>query len=307
MPASAKTCAYCHQDCSDKPRLKDAQGVYFCKECYPQAQAEAKARAAGSKAVGNGRGVPLSGAGAGSASSVFDDPIVLSPDMVPTKDEPKQVVKKVEDSQSSATKNCESCGIMMPAKAVVCTNCGFNTGTKKGLKTKIQKALAAPKEKGAVRASSGEYAGFLLRAGAAMIDGIMIFVIAFASVFIAVALQLIDPKNWDRDKIGQGEIPNDLLMVIAAVYVLWWLYFALQESSGAQATLGKRAAGIAMSTVNGGPVGFLRSSGRYWIKFILYGIPGVSLIFIVANCVMVVVTSRKQALHDLVTGVVVSK
>jgi hypothetical protein len=128
MASATKTCGYCHQDCSTKPRLRDEAGNYYCKECYPLAQAEGKTKAAAGRVAPGGVG----------AASVFADPIIPTPDLVVAKDEPKKAAK-AEAKTEEATRNCQSCGIMMPARAVVCTNCGFNSKLKKELKTKIQK------------------------------------------------------------------------------------------------------------------------------------------------------------------------
>lgn len=47
MPSSgaSKVCQICHQDCSRKPRAKDAEGRSCCEECLSQPRAEALLRA----------------------------------------------------------------------------------------------------------------------------------------------------------------------------------------------------------------------------------------------------------------------
>jgi uncharacterized RDD family membrane protein YckC len=80
--------------------------------------------------------------------------------------------------------------------------------------------------------------------------------------------------------------------------IVGWLYFALQESSAAQATLGKRALGIKVTDANGRRIGFGRATGRFFGK-ILSG-----LVFAV-GFMLAGWTERKQALHDFLAGTLV--
>jgi uncharacterized RDD family membrane protein YckC len=80
--------------------------------------------------------------------------------------------------------------------------------------------------------------------------------------------------------------------------VVGWLYFALQESSTAQATLGKRALGIKVTDANGRRIGFGRATGRFFGK-ILSGLV-FAIGFMLAGW-----TERKQALHDFLAGTLV--
>jgi len=45
-PALTKICALCGADCSDRPRVKDPRGRYFCKGCYQRSIARQRAAAA---------------------------------------------------------------------------------------------------------------------------------------------------------------------------------------------------------------------------------------------------------------------
>jgi hypothetical protein len=77
--------------------------------------------------------------------------------------------------------------------------------------------------------------------------------------------------------------------------VFAWLYFALQESSARQATLGKRALGIKVVDESARRIGFGRATGRFFgkiISSILFGIG-----FFLAGW-----TAKKQALHDMMAG-----
>ena len=81
--------------------------------------------------------------------------------------------------------------------------------------------------------------------------------------------------------------------------MVWWLYFALMESSPHQGTLGKLALGLKVTDLNGdGPISFGRATGRHFSKILSVVILGIG--FIMAGF-----TARKQALHDLIAGCLV--
>ncbi len=112
------------------------------------------------------------------------------------------------------------------------------------------------------------HAGFWRRCAAYLIDGLVLF------------------------------IPGLILAVIPILGVLLylagrWLYFALMESSPAQATLGKRAMGLVVTDGKGQRIGFGQASGRYFAGAISY-------ITLYIGYALAGWTTRKQALHDLI-------
>jgi uncharacterized RDD family membrane protein YckC len=88
------------------------------------------------------------------------------------------------------------------------------------------------------------------------------------------------------------------LSAILLIVIGQWLYYALMESSGRQATLGKLALGIVVTDLNGNKITFGRATGRYFGK-ILSG-----MIFAIGY-IMAGFTERKQALHDIMAGCLV--
>lgn len=80
-------------------------------------------------------------------------------------------------------------------------------------------------------------------------------------------------------------------------FILFWLYFAITESSPSQASLGKRIMGIRVGQTTGVPLDFTTASIRAIIKFVSYGIP--ILLFIAFFM------PKNQALHDIFTGTLV--
>jgi uncharacterized RDD family membrane protein YckC len=83
-------------------------------------------------------------------------------------------------------------------------------------------------------------------------------------------------------------------------FFLRWLYFTLMESSPLQATLGKAAIGILVTDAEGGRISALRANGRYWAKII-------SAIPLGFGYLMAGFTLRRQALHDLIAGTLVTR
>ena len=80
--------------------------------------------------------------------------------------------------------------------------------------------------------------------------------------------------------------------------VIRWLYFALMESSGGQATLGKMAVGIVVTDTDGKRITFAKATGRFFGKFL-------SAAILLVGFIMAGFTDRKQALHDYLAGTLV--
>jgi uncharacterized RDD family membrane protein YckC len=120
---------------------------------------------------------------------------------------------------------------------------------------------------------AGLYAGFWRRAAAYVIDSLILLIPSFVISFVV-----------------HKPVAALLLQV-----VLMWLYWALMESSEGQATLGKKAFGIKVTDTAGERISFLRATGRFFGKYVSAIILGVG--FLIAG-----LTSRKQALHDMMAG-----
>lgn len=81
-------------------------------------------------------------------------------------------------------------------------------------------------------------------------------------------------------------------------WVIGWLYFAAQESSGWMATIGKRAMGLVVQGVDGRQLSFSRASIRWvgrWASGLLLGFGYLLALF----------NEKRQTLHDLLAGTVV--
>jgi uncharacterized RDD family membrane protein YckC len=135
------------------------------------------------------------------------------------------------------------------------------------------------------------YAGFWLRFCAAFVDGIILFVINFAIGFI-FGFAIVSSGN----RID----PGTKFLIQMLGLVIGWLYSALQESSAAQATIGKRAVGLYVTDTRGQRISFGRATGRHFGKII-------SAIIFLIGYIMAGFTEKKQALHDMMADTLVLK
>jgi uncharacterized RDD family membrane protein YckC/Tfp pilus assembly protein PilE len=134
------------------------------------------------------------------------------------------------------------------------------------------------------------HAGFWMRFAAYLIDCLILI-----PAFLVLEFLLIVPlaaAAASRHQPGAGSAIGWLLFVWLLMIVLPWLYFALCESSRLQATPGKLALGLRVTSLHGRRIGFGRASGRYFGKFI-------SSLIMNIGYMMAGWTVRKQALHDL--------
>lgn len=158
-------------------------------------------------------------------------------------------------------------------------------------------AVAVPTADVPQRLPPGEaiHAGFWRRCAAMMIDGFALG-IAMAVVQFVLGLGAVGVIGTSGD-VGNGLMAlfGSVLLLFAIVFVGQWLYFALFESGGAQATPGKMALGIKVTDDNGARIGFGRASGRYFGKIIS------GMVFYV-GFLMAGFGERKQALHDMMAN-----
>ncbi|MCB9045666.1 MAG: RDD family protein [Chitinophagales bacterium] len=125
------------------------------------------------------------------------------------------------------------------------------------------------------------YAGFWARFFAYFIDGLILAIPGFIIRFVV------------NDSLLEGN-----LLSATITFIVDWLYFALQESGSAQATLGKRILDIKVTDMDGGRISFGRATGRYFGKII-------SAIILMIGFIMAAFDDRKQALHDKMAGTLV--
>ena len=164
---------------------------------------------------------------------------------------------------------CPKCGHLNLEAAESCQKCGV-----------ALQSAAAP--------VAGLYAGFWKRFAALVID---YFILMAAFLFTSAVIGLLIGSP------GGANEESDSVSGIAAT-VIWWLYYAIMESSERQATLGKMAVGIKVVDRQGGRISFARATGRHFAKLL-------SGLILFLGYLMAAFTSRKQALHDMVASCLV--
>ncbi|MEP7133016.1 MAG: RDD family protein [Acidobacteriota bacterium] len=150
----------------------------------------------------------------------------------------------------------------------------------------------------AIAVPAVSYAGFWIRAAAAVIDCLIVLLLWFATdAMIRLSAGVPVSPLWKESSdatIGLNCAENFVELVV------WWLYVALSESSEAQATIGKRALRLRVTDTVGRRISFARASSRNFAKIL-------SSLILFVGFVMAAFTRRKQALHDLMAETVVLK
>ena len=160
-----------------------------------------------------------------------------------------------------------------------------------------------------------QYAGFWLRFVAFLVDGLIIKIahaILFTPLFLVLGLSSLVRFGGDVNKMDHsGTIPSEMLpliltllggIILALIFslIMFWLYYALMESSAKQATLGKMILNLKVTDMNGGRISFVRASGRLFGKV-------VSSMTMCIGYIMAGFTAKKQALHDIMADCLVVK
>lgn len=131
-----------------------------------------------------------------------------------------------------------------------------------------------------------KFAGFGLRLTAAIVDTVILFI---GNVSVSSGLFALG-----RDA------PAMIMLFLALNLAICWLYYAVQESSAAQATIGKQLAAICVVDQYGERISFGTATLRYLVRLVS------GLLFFIGYLIQPI-TRRKQALHDMVAGTLVIK
>jgi len=137
------------------------------------------------------------------------------------------------------------------------------------------------------------YAGFLDRVVAMLIDGLVLLI---PMGFIQVLFFII-PSLQKNPGFGTG------LLIIFGSFLqiaLQWYYFASQESGLKMGTIGKAKMGIIVTDESGYQISFARASARFFSKWI-------SAMTLMIGYLMPIFTPQKRALHDYIAGTLVIK
>ena len=210
---------------------------------------------------------------------------------------------------------CSKCGANVPDGTAFCSACGqpmagFAIGqpagatpASPGVATPVYAPPAQPGWQAPAAGPAVAYAGFWLRFVAIIIDAIVLGFVGWI-IFLPFAAS----TGYGMRGIflgGRPQRPEDFLPIFSMMFrlaairtVLNWLYFSLLESSGWQATLGKKALGLEVTDLAGRRISFGRATGRFFAKYI-------SAIILMIGFLMAGFTEKKQALHDILAGTLV--
>ena len=136
-----------------------------------------------------------------------------------------------------------------------------------------------------VSTSSGalDYAGFWIRAGAKIIDGIVVAIPTYAAMYAFLGALIVDPATVQ----GSAYWVINILSYVGGLLYTWlltWKYGA---------TLGKMACGLKVVTADGEPIGIWRSLARVPAEYI-------SAIVLCLGYVIAGFDSEKRSLHDFI-------
>ncbi|GAB5389883.1 MAG: RDD family protein [Alphaproteobacteria bacterium] len=146
--------------------------------------------------------------------------------------------------------------------------------------------------------STGETAGFWIRALAYLIDAIIVTVvnmlIMLPITFLMGGAMAIDPNTGAVTTSAAGILVNLLGLAIGIVY------FIVLPAGSRQATFGKKIMGLRFVKQDGGPV----TMGTLALRYIGYIVSSL-LLFI--GFIMIAFTDRNRGLHDMIAGTLVVK
>lgn len=185
---------------------------------------------------------------------------------------------------------CPKCGGEFPDGAAFCPHCGAPVAKQEEVPAEPVQPAEASLRRGRI-----VHAGFWLRFAAYLLDSILLGLTA--GVLILGPLLEHAGLSPDNPWILLTGSSRQILAVQLLLIMVFWLYWALMESSPWQATFGKKVFGIRVIDLEGQRISFARATGRYFAKIL-------SSIFFI-GFVMAGFTHAKQALHDMLAGTLV--
>lgn len=134
---------------------------------------------------------------------------------------------------------------------------------------------------GTPRPGELRYAGFNIRFGAKILDGLILWMLSF---LISLLIGLVMPKSAPKVAIAAAAISFVIQITIAAAYSGYFL-------SQHQATPGKMACGLVVVCPEGDRISVMRGVGRYFAEVL-------SSITLGIGYLMILFDAEKRALHD---------
>jgi uncharacterized RDD family membrane protein YckC len=174
-----------------------------------------------------------------------------------------------EGRTSRSAKNCDECGMEFSDEELIRIG---DVRVCAGCKPLVVQRL----REGVTLAGEMVYAGFWIRFGAKIIDGIILSVIGFALGFAGALIT--------RHTVVNAVLQNTLSFAFGIGYVTYFL-------GKYQATPGKMACGLKVVRSDGDKISFGRACGRYFAELLSSIILGIGYIIAAFD-------EEKRALHD---------
>ena len=143
--------------------------------------------------------------------------------------------------------------------------------------------------------------GFWIRFVAYMIDGLVMLVPAVILVGIFAAFVILTDESIDHEGLP-APLVVALVLLMAAMIVVNWLYEALMTSSPRGATFGKMALGLRIVRFDSTRLSFGRATARHFAKYMV-----TPMVPLAIGYIMAAFTNRKRALHDILADTLVIK
>jgi uncharacterized RDD family membrane protein YckC len=193
-----------------------------------------------------------------------------APSIVPS--EPPPIIPSEPPSNyqtSMRTSRCSECGrvfgedeLIRFGNALVCAEC---------------KPLYVQKlREGVAPAGEMVFAGFWIRAGAKIIDGVIITVVGFVLVFLVNFII--------RHVVAAAVLQNTIYIALSIFYSIYFL-------GKYSATPGKMACGLKVVRPDGEKISYARACGRFFAEFL-------SSIILYVGYILVAFDEERRALHD---------
>lgn len=133
-----------------------------------------------------------------------------------------------------------------------------------------------------------EYADYLPRVGATILDGIFLALMTWIPMFVMTVILIASLGEDAGAALGQL-ISNVFGLVVGVAYYVGF------ETSSKQATWGKQIVGIKVTDLEGRRISVGKAVGRYFAKILSGCTLGIGYL-------MPLFTEKKQTLHDLICG-----
>ncbi len=143
---------------------------------------------------------------------------------------------------------------------------------------------------------STDPAGFWIRFGGNVIDGILVFSVTFIMCLVLGYPTALDLQSSETGVLSVPGVYNTIILNS----VLGALYSASFESSKWQATVGKKVLGLTVADMDGERIGFPRAIFRYIPKALIITLVPIAMVVVALN-------ARKKGIHDFIADTRVFK